>query len=280
MKNHTKTLLGAWAIGLAFILNPGSARAAGTDGIFGSDNTGEGASVLASLTSGQANTANGAFALTANTEGSGNTGTGAYSLYSNTTGIDNTAHGYTALENSTTGNYNTANGFAALQLSTTGSSNTANGYGALYQNTTGASNTADGVNALNSNTTGSNNTALGNGAGSNLTTGNNNINIGNAGVAAEANTTRIGTVGTQTAAYVAGVSGVTVPSSAPVVVDANGHLGTTTAASLQVSGAVSGSLLFLAKGVTPPASYTFLGQVNILTGQKKNNIVVIAYQKN
>ena len=71
-------------------------------------------------------------------------------------------------------------------------------------------NTANGHGALSSNTTGSNNIALGIGAGDDLTTGSNNIDIGNAGVAAESNTIRIGTPGTQTATFIAGISGTPV----------------------------------------------------------------------
>ncbi len=82
-----------------------------------------------------------------------------------------------------------------------------------------------GAFALVNNTSGSNNIALGSGAGSCLTTGDNNIDIGNPGVAGEANTIRIGTAGTQTAAYIAGIAGVTVTGN-PVVIDESGHLGT------------------------------------------------------
>jgi hypothetical protein len=60
----------------------------------------------------------------------------------------------------------------------------------------------------------------------NLTTGDNDIDIGNPGVAAEANTIRIGTVGTQTNAYVAGIYNTTVAKGVGVVVDSTGHLGT------------------------------------------------------
>src|SRR5262249_11120669 len=60
------------------------------------------------------------------------------------------------------------------------------------------------------------------------TTGRNNIDIGNAGVADESNTIRIGTVGTQTATYIAGISGATVPGGVGVIIDSSGHLGTTT----------------------------------------------------
>jgi len=69
------------------------------------------------------------------------------------------------------------------------------------------------------------NIALGDSAGFNLTTGDNNIEIGSKGVADESNTIRIGTEGTQTAMYIAGISGVTV-SGEPVVVDSFGRLGT------------------------------------------------------
>jgi hypothetical protein len=63
-------------------------------------------------------------------------------------------------------------------------------------------------------------------AGQNLTTGSNNIDIGNFGVAGEANTIRIGTQGTQTATYVAGILAVNVVRGVGVVVDSNGQLGT------------------------------------------------------
>jgi hypothetical protein len=69
-------------------------------------------------------------------------------------------------------------------------------------------NTAHGFRALHHNTTGSFNITLGNLAGNNLTTGSNNIDIGNVGVAGESATIRIGTAGTQTATFVAGISGV------------------------------------------------------------------------
>jgi hypothetical protein len=95
----------------------------------------------------------------------------------------------------------------------------------LISNSSGASNTADGFGALNINSSGSANIALGALAGANLTTGSNNIDIGPPGVAGESNTIRIGTVGTQTATFIAGISGATIPSGVGVLIDANGHLG-------------------------------------------------------
>lgn len=74
------------------------------------------------------------------------------------------------------------------------------------------------------NTTGSHNLAFGFAAGSNLTTGSNNIEIGNTGMAAETNAIRIGTQGTQTQTYIAGISGAPV-SGVDVLVAANGRLG-------------------------------------------------------
>ena len=190
----------------------------------GHDNTATGVFALAKNATGMFNTANGVAALNDNTTGDYNTADGVEALTSNTTGINNTANGFEALFSNTTGHENTANGIAALFSNTTGHENTATGVAALNYNTTGNDNTANGVSALQSNTTGSNNIALGNGAGFNLTTGDNNIDIGNEGVADEANTIRIGTSGTQTSAFIAGISGTAV-SGAAVVVDANGQLG-------------------------------------------------------
>jgi Chaperone of endosialidase len=209
----------------------------------GISNTAIGASALYFNTAGPGNTAIGLEALYSNTMGSANTATGVDALYSNTTGITNTATGVAALYSNTTGFYNTANGANALGSNTTGFNNTANGLQALFNNTTGFSNTANGSSALNGNTTGLGNTATGGGAlyynttgsnniamgvnaGINLTTGGNNIDIGNAGVAGESRTIRIGTTGTQTKTFIAGISGAVVPGGVGVIVGANGKLGT------------------------------------------------------
>jgi len=231
------------------------------DGGYDGDNTAEGTDALFSLTTGTENTAIGFDALFSNTTGDSNTATGSIALGSNTTGVRNTANGFAALNSNTTGERNTATGRAALTFNTTGNNNTADGHDALFSNTTAIRNTATGSFALFSNTTGPNNTAigyfalfsnttgntntasgydalvnnttgigniaLGNFAGANLTTGDNNIDVGNVGVAGESNTIRIGVVGTQTAAFVAGIMGKTVPRSTPVFIDANGQLGTT-----------------------------------------------------
>jgi len=228
------------------------------DGGYAGDNTAEGTDALFSLTTGTENTAVGFDALTSNTTGDSNTATGSIALGSNTTGVRNTANGFAALNSNTTGERNTATGRAALTFNTTGNNNTADGhdalfnntsairntatgsfalfsntigpnntavgYFALFSNTTGNSNMASGYDALVNNTTGIGNIALGNFAGANLTTGDNNIDVGSLGVAAEANTIRIGTQGTQTATYVAGISGAAV-TGRPVFVNNNGQLG-------------------------------------------------------
>jgi endosialidase-like protein len=141
------------------------------------------------------------------------------------TASTNTADGNQALFSDTTGDGNTANGHHALYSNTTGAGNTATGLQALYSNTASVNNTADGIFALLNNTTGNQNIALGYAAGSNLTTGDNNIDIGNAGVAAEANTIRIGKQGTQTKTFIAGINGTAVMGGA-VKVNAAGQLGT------------------------------------------------------
>src|SRR5207245_6349908 len=104
--------------------------------------------------------------------------------------------------------------------------NTTNGHAALTNNTTVTNNTANGLGALVSNTTGIANIALGTNSGANLTTGSNNIDIGNLGVAGESKRIRIGTSGTQTKTFIAGISGATVPSGVGVIVGSNGQLGT------------------------------------------------------
>jgi Chaperone of endosialidase len=209
----------------------------------GNGNTANGFEALFSNTTGIQNTANGVQALLNNTTGDNNTANGLNALRNNTVGIDNTANGHSALQNNTRGIVNTANGRSALQSNTDGRNNTANGAFALFSNGIGQSNTANGAFALYENTTGSFNTAnglqalfhntgsfniaLGTGAGTNLTTGNNNIDIGNVGVAAEANTIRIGKKETQTATFIAGISGKTASGGVAVYVNANGKLGTT-----------------------------------------------------
>src|SRR6266550_1047272 len=111
-------------------------------------------------------------------------------------------------------NNNTVLGDDALVNNTGGENNTATGFVALATNDRGSNNTAAGFGALNSFRDGNNNIALGSRAGESLRVGSDNIDIGNVGVAIESNTIRIGTVGTQTATYIAGIANATVTGSA------------------------------------------------------------------
>ncbi len=135
-----------------------------------------------------------------------NTAEGQDALFSLTSGRENTAIGFQALFSNTTAFGNTANGYRALTSNTNVAFNTASGEEALRNNTTGNNNTAIGRFALFNNSVGSGNTALGAHAGFHLTTGDNNIDIGNRGVRDESNTIRIGTQGTHTKTFIAGIS--------------------------------------------------------------------------
>ena len=192
----------------------------------GISNTGIGFRSLSSNTSGVDNTGVGYITLTRVTTGGRNTAVGASALRANT-GWYNSALGTFALEENTSGYYNSAVGDSALSSNTTGGSNTAIGLEALLYNTTGSNNIAVGNAALQNNTIGLSNVAIGYHAGINLTTGSNNVDIGNStsGVAGESNTIRIGTEGTQTAAFIAGIRGTPVIGGIPVGVTTSGQLG-------------------------------------------------------
>jgi trimeric autotransporter adhesin len=182
-----------------------------------------------------------------------NTSMGTNALYyltptSMSSGGENTASGHDAAFGVTTGNQNTAVGAEALFGGETGSGNTVVG---AYANTqdAGSYNTAIGFEArdtacklvaCNNNTAigsyalqsaiGDNNIALGYNAGVTLTSGGNNIDIGNNGVASESGTIRIGTAGTHTNVYFAGINSTNLTSdmsALPVFIDTvTGQLGT------------------------------------------------------
>jgi trimeric autotransporter adhesin len=172
------------------------------------------------------NTACGTFALENGYSDGGysNSAFGISALQSNTSGFENTASGAYALAYNTTGSQNTASGYQALYSTTTGIEDTGVGYGALHTNTTGKENTAFGNEALYAVTTGANNIAMGFHAGIDLTSGSNDIDIGNAGVTAESGVIRIGTAGTQTKTFVAGIENSKVTGAA-VYVTSSGQIG-------------------------------------------------------
>ncbi|MGB6552588.1 MAG: tail fiber domain-containing protein, partial [Candidatus Binataceae bacterium] len=149
----------------------------------------------------------------------------AEALANDSSGGANNATGANALQANTTGAINTADGQNALGSNTAGSGNTAIGDQALGDNN-GSENTGTGAGALVHNTTGSSNIAIGAGAGNNLTTGDNNIDIFDPGVTAESNTIRIGTQGTQTGTFIAGIFGTAkIRKACEVVVEKTGQLG-------------------------------------------------------
>ena len=182
-----------------------------------------------------------------------NTGIGSGSLGSLTSGANNTGVGTNAASDITTGSDNVCVGSAAGDSITTSSQNVLVGFLAGDNIRTGSGvNTALGYGSLNGVTTGNNNIAIGGSAGSSLSGGNsNNIDIGNIGTSGDSGIIRIGTSGTHTSTYLAGVAGITV--SNPVLVQMNsvtGQLGTLTgSASLTVTNlTVTGTLTDSALG--------------------------------
>src|SRR3954453_16657617 len=199
---------------------------AGNPGVStGSRDTAIGVNSLAALTSGNSNTGLGYNSLLSCTSGGSNTALGTFSQNATTTGSVNTSVGSGSLSANTTGNGNVAVGNSAMSRNQTSGDNVAVGLNALVFTTAGI-NTAEGSNALATNSTGTGNIALGFFAGQFISSGSNNIDVGNSAPGNESDTIRIGN--TQTAAYLAGVSGVTVSSGVQVYIDANGQLGTLT----------------------------------------------------
>ncbi len=230
------------------------------DSLYADSNTAIGYHALSANLFGRENTGVGSFALASNTYGQNNTAAGYSALINNLTGDFNTAIGSAALVLSDS-HHNTAIGFNALGLNQAGQSNTATGSQALKSNTAGIGNTADGRLSLATNYDGMNNTAVGsvalysNQRGDNNTSiglaalfGNRNgdrnigvgyragynplgsddgIFIGNEGSAMDSAVIRIGTQGTQAAAYVAGIHMTALSAGAEhqVCVDAAGQLG-------------------------------------------------------
>jgi hypothetical protein len=223
--------------GLSLLALAATARAQGPNSLFlgtnagnpgvstGARDTAIGVNSMAALTSGNSNTGLGYNSLLVCTSGGSNTALGTFSQNATTTGSVNTSVGSGSLSANTTGVGNVAVGNSAMSRNQTSGDNVAVGLNALFF-TTGGSNTGVGSNALATNSTGTGNIALGYFAGSNISSGSNNIDVGNSAPGNESDTIRIGN--TQTAAYLAGVSGVTVSSGVQVYIDSNGQLGTLT----------------------------------------------------
>ncbi|MEP7117781.1 MAG: tail fiber domain-containing protein [Acidobacteriota bacterium] len=175
----------------------------------GNQNTAVGYNALLSANSSSSNVAIGAGALQQTTLGGDNVAVGADAMVNNQTGQNNVAIGKQALRNGTAGNYNVAMGFNAM-IGGNGSNNVAIGLGALPS------------------ATGNSNIAIGDSAGTYFALSN-NIAIGHLGDASftDAGTIRVGTPGTHTRSFVAGITGVAVSNAAQVLIDSGtGQLGT------------------------------------------------------
>ena len=208
-----------------------------------------------------------------------------------TVGNTNVGYGKLAAASISSGSSNSFIGYEAGVGYTTGSNTTTLGAFSMFSAVAGASNnTAIGYTSLyNLAGAGTDNICLGlNSAVSYTTTESNNIIIGNAGVIADNNTIRIGSVATRT--FIDGIDGVNVGSTATVVTEVGDQLGTavitagtgisvTPAANL-ITIAVSGSVGQTITGntggplsptagnwniVTANSTATFVGAVSTLT---------------
>ncbi len=156
---------------------------------------------------------------------SNNVGYGLNALNLLSSGTDNAGIGAFSLSGLTIGSRNTAVGFDSLSSISAQNDNTAVGNNALNASM-GSNNTALGSGALASVISGTNNIAIGKDAASTFVGAEaNNIIIGTVAVAGDSATTRIGTNGTQTKAFMAGVRGVAVAGPQMVTIDASGQLG-------------------------------------------------------
>ncbi len=143
--------------------------------------------------------------------------------------VANTGFGVSSLNAVTTASGNTAIGFNAAASLLGGINNVIVGANAMGASTSAQTNVAIGISALTGLISGSGNLAIGTGAGSNYAGAeSDNILVGNLGVLAESAKIRIGTNGTQTTAFIAGIDGVNVGSVAKVVTMASDQLGTAT----------------------------------------------------
>jgi Chaperone of endosialidase len=191
----------------------------------GAGNVAVGTDSLNTNITGNRNVAIGVSALEAHASGDNNIAIGGETLRGVQSGGQNVAIGGEVMKSVQSGMRNTAVGTSALRNATNMQGNSAFGINALFNDTTGSNNVALGFEALSNNTSGNDNVAIGNGGGNSLTTGGNNVDISNPGVAGESNTIRVGQQGTQTATYLAGVSGSNIGANPSVVVNGEGRLG-------------------------------------------------------
>ncbi len=197
--------------------------------IVGDSNVAIGHEALSGVMTGNWNVAVGTAAMQDCTAATNCTAVGMSSLRMATTAQNCTAIGSASLENLTTGLDNTAVGNNTGANLSTGQFNVLLGSYCGTRLTTASGNVAVGRSSLQNLLTGTGNVCIGNNAG-NLFTGaeTNNIIIGSAGTLGDNATIRIGSNAEQTKTHIAGISGITTAGAAvPVLVDADGQLGTT-----------------------------------------------------
>ena len=188
---------------------------------------------------------------------------GDHSSYFNTTGARNTSIGAFSLYSNSTGNFNIGIGYYAL-YDCTSSNNTAVGYSALIINT-GSDNTALGYNIAQHLTSGSNNIFIGSGVASAYTSSESkNILINHTGVVGDSGVIRIGTAGTNTSAFISGITGVTTGGAATtVVIDGSGQLGTISSSKRYKENIVSVNKQQLDKLYNlEPVSFNYKGKID------------------
>lgn len=238
-------------------------------------------SSLPALTSGANNVGLGSGIFSTLTSGSSNIGIGTLALQNITTGSTNVILGYGSGRFLTTGSTNVLIGGG--QAVTTGIGNIAIGSGALQSYTTGTANTGSnvalGFSSLSNISTGTFNTAFGQNSGSAyLTSESSNVSIANTGLVGESNTIRIGTQGTgsgqQNKAFMAGITGVTIASSAPTGVNSSGQISSL--------GFGTAGQLFTSSGAGVSPTYTTatypstVSQGDIIYGSAANTITSLA----
>jgi hypothetical protein len=213
----------------------------------GSDNVAVGAGALEHTTTAASNIAIGVQALKEDTEGTGNLAAGQGALVLNSSGTNDIAIGRAAISQSTGGGPTASIALGALALNEAGgtedigigdgaiahgagSLDVGLGVGAMEGEVGGGSeNVAIGDGALDGPTSGGGDVAIGYKAGTKFENGGEDIDIANAGesVFNEDNTTRIGTEGEQTRAFIAGIYNTTIKGAKPCKVSINeeGQLG-------------------------------------------------------
>jgi len=146
-----------------------------------------------------------------------------------TIGAANDGFGAGVLQNITSGSSNSAFGNASLQNVIGGSQNSAYGASSGTALNSGGNNTLIGFQSGLLLQSGNSNVALGYQSGSAWGAAiSNNIALGSIGAVADSGRIRIGTNGTHTSAFFAGIDGVNVGSVAKVVTMASDQLGTAT----------------------------------------------------